>query len=195
MCGELVRCRAVVEVDGEHAVHGLCLDGDEGDAALAQDGHGGVEAGATSDQHNGVDRRVLDADLSASRVGEQQQAGADRTGLVGEAIEHGDVHGVAEGVAQPVFDDDADNSGAAAAQRLGTRIRTGVVERCGRGEHALSGSGRDGPGTAEGERCRGGGDPRERRHRGQVRARCLPGVCRVAICRVAACLVTHVLIA
>ena len=143
--GEGVRCLPVVQVDREHVIHRLGFDCHQGDPALAKDRHLLGEAGAAPDQHHGIHRGIADARGTLAVLGEQQEAGPEGSGLVGDSVQHRDVHRVTEGVTQAILDHHPDDAGASAAQGLGARIRPGVVELgCG-GQHARAGGGRDRP--------------------------------------------------
>jgi len=72
-----------------------------------------------------------------ARVGEQEQAGAERRDALGDAVEHLDLHGVEERRAHALLEHDADDARAAAAQRARPRVGAGVAELGGGGEHAL----------------------------------------------------------
>ena len=119
--GDGARRRAVVQRNVEHAVHRRGLDRDQRDAAPAQDGDRPVQARAAANQHDGIQWRGVHADDAVAGVGEQQESGPECGRFVREAVEHGDVHRIAEGVAESVLDDDPDDARPAAAQRLRPR--------------------------------------------------------------------------
>ena len=104
-----------------------------------------------------------DDGLAASRrLPDEQHAGGDGLEHLGEAVEHGDREGVAEGHAQAALDEDADRARAALAQRRRERVGPGEAELGGGGTDALGGRLGDGALAAEDE----GG--RRHRHAGAL---------------------------
>ena len=170
--GAAPRGRAVVDRDLGDTLACGALDGDRGDAAATQRLDRDAESRAAADEHDRVDRRALDADRVSARlagVGEQQQAGAERRDALGDAVEHLDLHGIEERRTHPLLEHDADDARAAAPQRPGARVGSGVAEFGGRGEHPLLRGIRHRARAAErerGGRCRDAGACRDVGERG-----------------------------
>ncbi len=91
MTGGLALRLAVVERDRGHALAGIALDHDDGDAARAHDVERLAQQPAAADQHGRVERApcVSEGAVAARAVvAQQQQAGAERGDAVGEAVHH-----------------------------------------------------------------------------------------------------------
>ena len=118
--GTAARGLAVVDRDLGDVLAGRTLDGDGGDAPAPQRLDRDAEARAAADEHDRVDGSALDADGVAAlltRVGEEQESGAERRDALGDAVEHLDLHGVEERGADALLEHDADDARATAAER------------------------------------------------------------------------------